>query len=530
MSFAGVGLHRNEPQYWMYNPVRSLKIQTALAFLVLLVVGMLLVELVAMQLWRRDALRADREQAEMLLDAMSAGVFPVAERDGGGVALQLPASDAAVLCIGMLDAGGRIVLSPQCGFVQPLEEGLRRAATSGESSRRLVSPQDREQLGGIMLLAQPIKAHPDAETSPGAVGMIRSMAPVEARLRDGGITILGYVLVNGVLLAALGLFRIIKLVVRPLENLAEQADLYSAQHEFLPSSSRRRNEFGRLESSLHRMVAKLEQDREDLRTTVHSLEQANIQLEKTRQEMVRAEKQASTGRLAAGLAHEIGNPLGVMQGYLELLRQETLEPGERKDFLDRTEQELGRVNRLIRQLLDFARPTPGNRLAVHGQQLVQQTVEMFRERGKGGITYSVTFRAGQDLIEVDPDGLRQVLVNCLLNAEDALLADPAAHNGGRIEVFCENRPDKNGSPVLLVTVRDNGPGIASEHLGEVFEPFFTTKEVGKGTGLGLSVSAGIIAGFGGEMGVVSRPGQGAEIWFSLPVSAQAPMENENCVQ
>lgn len=377
-------------------------------------------------------------------------------------------------------------------------------------------------------MAQPLRA--DGEASPGAVGMIRSLAPIEAQLRDGEITILGYVLVNAVLLAALGWFRIIKLVVRPLENLAEQADLYSAQHEFLPSSGRRRNEFGRLESSLHRMVAKLEQDREDLRKTVQSLEQANTQLENTRQEMVRAEKQASTGRLAAGIAHEIGNPLGVMQGYLELLRQEGLDPGEKKEFLDRTEQELGRVNRLIRQLLDFARPAPGNRVPVHGQQLVQQAVEMFRERGKGAITYDAMLCAEQDLVVADPDGLRQVLVNCLLNAEDALLAGTTVGKSGRIEVFCENCPGPGGASALRVVVRDNGPGIVAEHLAEVFEPFFTTKEPGKGTGLGLSVSFSLIAGFGGEMGAASQPGEGAEIWFSLPLLAGVPVGDENCAQ
>ncbi|MFA6499982.1 MAG: ATP-binding protein [Desulfurivibrionaceae bacterium] len=508
--------------------MRSLKIQTALTFLLLLVIGMLLVELVAMQLWRRDALRADRKQAELLLDAMAMHIFPGAERGGNVASLELPASDGAVLCFGMLDAEGRVVVSPQCGFAQPLEEGLRLVATSGKAYRRMMPSKNRGQPGGILLLAQPVRA--DGEASPGAVGMIRSLAPLEAQLRDGETTILGYVLVNGVLLAALGLFRIIKLVVRPLENLAEQADLYSAQHEFLPSSGRRRNEFGRLESSLHRMVAKLEQDREDLRKTVQSLEQANTQLENTRQEMVRAEKQASTGRLAAGLAHEIGNPLGVMQGYLELLREEGLAPGERKEFLDRTEQELGRVNRLIRQLLDFARPAPGNRVPVHGQQLAQQAVEMFRERGKGVITYDATLRAEQDLVVADPDGLRQVLVNCLLNAEDALLSGPASGKTGRIEVLCKNCFGPNGSPALRVTVRDNGPGIAPEHLADVFEPFFTTKEPGKGTGLGLSVSSGLIAGFGGEMGVVSQPGEGAEIWFSLPLLAETPAGDKNCAQ
>lgn len=496
--------------------MRSLKIQTALTFLLLLVIGMLLVEFVAMQLWRRDALRADREQAELLLDALAMRISLSTEKGGDVASLKLSASDGAVLCLGTLDAAGRVVVSPQCGFAQTLEEDLRLAAARGKESRRsLVPPKNLEQPGGILLMVQPVRA--DGEASPGAVGMVRSLAPIEAQLRAGEITILGYVLVNAVLLAALGLFRIIKLVVRPLENLAEQADLYSARHEFLPSSGRRRNEFGRLESSLHRMVAKLEQDRENLRKTVYSLEQVNVQLENTRQEMVSAEKQASTGRLAAGLAHEIGNPLGVMQGYLELLRQEGLDPGERKEFLDRTEQELGRVNRLIRQLLDFARPVPGNCMPVHGQELVRQAVEMFRERGKDAITYSAALCAEQDMVMADPDGLRQVLVNCLLNAEDALLSVVDSGKTGRIEVLCENCSAPTGVPALRVTVLDNGPGIAPEHLDEVFEPFFTTKEPGRGTGLGLSVSAGIIAGFGGEMGAVSQPGEGAEIWFSLPL-------------
>ncbi|MHB8987524.1 MAG: sensor histidine kinase [Desulfobulbia bacterium] len=493
--------------------MRSLKLQTALTFLLLLFVGMFLVELVAMQLWRRDALRGDREQAELLLDGMAMRIFPGAEK-GGEVAL--PASDGSALCLGLLDAEGKVTLSPHCDFGQTLADGLRLAASGGkEYRRRLTQAEDRGQPGGIVLMAQPVRV--DGASSSGAVGMVRSLAPLELRLRDGEITILGYVLVNSLLLAALGLFRIIKLVVRPLETLAEQADLYSARHEFLPSSGRRRNEFGRLESSLHRMVAKLEQDREDLRTTVQSLEQVNTQLENTRQEMVRAEKQASTGRLAAGLAHEIGNPLGVMQGYLELLRLETLDPAEKKEFLDRTEQELGRVNRLIRQLLDFARPAPGNRMPVHGQELVQQAVEMFRERAKGAIRYDALLCAKQDLVVADPDGLRQVLVNCLLNAEDALLSVAESEKNGRIEVLCENWSGSDGLPALKVTVRDNGPGIAPEHLIEVFEPFFTTKEVGRGTGLGLSVSAGIIAGFGGEMGAASQPGEGAEIWFSLPL-------------
>ncbi len=510
--------------------MRSLKIQTGLTFFLLLTIGMFLVEFVAMQHWRRDALQVDQGQAELLLASLASRGFPSAEMGGDAVSLELPASDGAVLCLGILGVAGRVVVSPQCDFAQPLAEGLSRVVTSGkEYRRRLSPPEDRAQHPGeILLLVHPVRV--DGEASLRAVGMIRSLSPLNARLREGEATILGYVLVNAILLSLLGLFYIIKLVVRPLENLAEQADLYSARHEFLPFSGRGRNEFGRLEFSLHRMVAQLEQDREDLRKTVCSLEQANTQLEKTRQEMVRAEKQASTGRLAAGLAHEIGNPLGVMQGYLELLRQEGLDPGERKDFLDRTDQELGRVNRLIRQLLDFARPAPGNRVPVHGQQLVQQVVALFRERGNGAIAYSATLRADQDLIVADPDGLRQVLVNCLLNAEDALLAEDAFQKSGRIEVLCENWSDPNGLPALRVAVRDNGPGIAAEYVAEVFEPFFTTKEPGKGTGLGLSVSYGLIAGFGGDMGAVSQPGEGAEIWFSLPLLAEDSGGDENCVQ
>lgn len=504
--------------------MRSLKLQTALTFFLLLVMGMLLVEFVAMQFWRRDALQADQDQAQLLLAAVAAHVLPALDRGDDSAGLELPVSDGSVLCLGVLDATGRVVVSPQCSFSKSLGEGLRLVAAGGKEYRRMMQLEGRTQSGKGLLLAQPVKSVGGSPTR--AVGMIRSLSPVNARLREGETTILWYVLINALLLAGLGAFRIIRLVVRPLENLAEQADLYSARHEFLPFPGSGRNEFGRLESSLHRMVAQLEQDREALQKTVCSLEEANAQLEKTRQEMVRTEKQASIGRLAAGLAHEIGNPLGVMQGYLELLRQEGLDPAEKKEYVHRTDQELGRVNRLIRQLLDFARPARGNCMPVQGQHLVQQAVEMFRERGKGAITYNVSLRAEQDLVMVDPDGLRQVLVNCLLNAEDALLSGPVVEENGRIEVLCENQLAQNGSATLQVTVRDNGPGIAPEHLSEIFEPFFTTKEPGKGTGLGLSVSSGLIAGFGGEMGVVSRPGKGAEVWFSLPLLVEAPTWNE----
>jgi len=404
-----------------------------------------------------------------------------------------------------------------------VEFSLANAAHSGVEYSRLLPflGDGSAPRNNVLLVAQPVRSRDGAK---GAVAMVRSTDGIDARVWENEKIILAYILANAVVLAVVGFFRMLKLVVRPLERLAEQADTYSLKHDFLPFSGRTGNEFGRLSSSLNRMMAQQEEDRKSLLQKVDSLRLANEELERNRREMIRAEKMASIGRLAAGLAHEIGNPLGVVQGYLDLLGQGEMSPEERKEFARRAEQEVARVGRLIRRLLDYARPVDGASAPLHVEALLAECVELF---GHGTvpahIEISLKSEAEEDLVLADADGLRQIFVNCFMNAIDAVGSLPE----GRVAVRCFNEQE-NDRRYVRVVIEDNGSGIAKEHLEAVFEPFFTTKEPGRGTGLGLAVSCSLVENWGGRMWAESGRddrGGGAAIWISLPLAASAGGED-----
>ena len=503
--------------------VWNLKAQTILAFFLVLGVGMLLVNAVSMQLWKRQAVGADLDHARSLL-AVMVRILPAVESEERfrEEINRIVQADDAVLCVGLGNAQGKTVnISPGCDdFAKPLNSALANVVHSGVANSRTLSSSTSSLAGrqhNVLLVAQPFRSLDGAR---GAVAMVRSTAAIDAQLWENEKIILVYILANAVVLAVVGFFRMLKLVVRPLERLAEQADTYSLRHDVLPFPGRTGNEFGRLSSSLNRMIAQLEEDRASLVQKVDSLRLANEELERNRREMVRTEKMASIGRLAAGLAHEIGNPLGVVQGYLDLLGQGESSPDERKEFARRAEQEVTRVGRLIRQLLDYARPVEGAPAPVRVRELLADCLELFRQ-GKvhAHIELSLMPEADEDLVLADADGLRQIFVNCFMNAVDALGSLPE----GRVTARCFNEQDGDRRYIRVV-IEDNGPGIAKEHLESVFEPFFTTKEPGRGTGLGLAVSCSLVEKWGGRMWAESgraEDGGGAAIWISLPLAASA---------
>lgn len=499
--------------------VWNLKVQTILAFFLVLGVGMLLVNAVSMQLWKRQALRTELDHGRNLL-AIMARVLS----EGGGEGRfkdevrPILQSDEAILCFGSATAQGKTIsISSGCEeFTKVLGISLANAAHSDVEDSRLLPPPKANGSAlrnNVLLIAEPFRLENGAR---GALAMVRSTEPMNAQLWENEKIILGYMLANAVVLAVVGFFRMVKLVVRPLERLAEQADTYSLRHDFLPFPGRAGNEFGRLSLSLNRMIAQLEEDRGALLQKVASLKLANEELERNRREMVRAEKMASIGRLAAGLAHEIGNPLGVVQGYLDLLGQGVESPEERKEFARRAEQEVTRVGRLIRQLLDYARPVEGAPAPVRVGELLADCLELFRHGNYGHIEFSLGSEADEDLVLADADGLRQIFVNCFMNAVDAVGPMPE----GRVTTRCFNEQEGDRRYIRVVIV-DNGPGIAKEHLESVFEPFFTTKEPGRGTGLGLAVSCSLVENWGGKMWAENgraEDGGGAAIWISLPLA------------
>ncbi|MCK9363562.1 MAG: cache domain-containing protein [Syntrophales bacterium] len=233
--------------------------------------------------------------------------------------------------------------------------------------------------------------------------------------------------------------------------------------------------------------------------------------------LLQSEKQASVGRLAAGVAHEINNPLtGVLTYTHMLLRRKDLGDDIRSD-LEVIVQSTERVRKIVKGLLDFSRQTKLDREPTDVNRLVRATVSMMENQAlvKG---VSINFNNGEALPQVtlDRSQIQSVLLNMILNALDATEPGDSININTATDLSA-SEPRQMG---VEITIADNGCGIPPENLDKLFDPFFTTKEVGQGTGLGLSVSLGIVHEHGGAIRVQSKPGKGTRFFIWLPVEKQ----------
>ncbi len=214
---------------------------------------------------------------------------------------------------------------------------------------------------------------------------------------------------------------------------------------------------------------------------------------------------ASVGRLASGVAHEIGNPLGIILGYLEILKSGQIAAAEEVDLLVRMETELSRIKGIITRLLDFARPGKGDKVAADLHEILTETCSLVKHQcSKLNIDLIPDFKATNCIVFSDPNQLKQVFLNLVFNAIDSI------ESGGKVEVKTYNLENGNVSAQtkVVVEIKDTGRGIPKENLDKIFDPFFTTKEPGKGTGLGLSVSASILKSMDADIHVESEEGTG----------------------
>jgi len=404
------------------------------------------------------------------------------------------------------------------GYEQDLQQVVEKAFSSQNTQRVLIgfSWNILVPAKKYLIVAQPL---PVNSSSGGAIALLYPLKPVYSSMRKSHQVIFVYLLVNFIVLTVIGLFRFFRFTVRPIEELVRLTDAYEDEGTVPFLALEQDSELGQLSTALNRMLQRIEEDREKLQQSVVSLEAANNELIATREEMVRAEKLASVGRLAAGLAHEIGNPIGVVQGYLGLLQQEGLTGEERNDFARRSESELQRINRLVRQLLDFSRINTGQLTEVSIHAILEELVEMVTcQPFMEGVDIRMEFSASDDVVQCDPDQLKQVFLNCLLNAADAMVSSRGSKNEIEIRTGLNTQePGTGENEYLLLSIKDTGAGIAREDLVNIFDPFFTTKEPGKGTGLGLSVAYSIVEGCGGTMRVESKQGQGATVFIELPL-------------
>jgi signal transduction histidine kinase len=244
---------------------------------------------------------------------------------------------------------------------------------------------------------------------------------------------------------------------------------------------------------------------------VERIRRMTSRLREQQQALVRTEKMAAMGQFAAGIAHEITNPLASMDSLLQLMQRNPASP--RPEAVGALREQVQRIHRTIRQLTAYAHPGKGRMEAVSVNDVVVASLEMLvfdKRLDRARIVQELSGEAGVAMM--NPQAIQQVLTNLILNALDAT----AGRESPRV---CVSTVRERGWCVLRV--EDNGSGIAEEHLGRLFEPFFTTKPVGQGTGLGLSISARLVREGGGEIGVTSRQGHGTMFTIRLPVAPLA---------
>lgn len=235
----------------------------------------------------------------------------------------------------------------------------------------------------------------------------------------------------------------------------------------------------------------------------------------TSQQIGRSEKLASVGRLAAGIAHEINNPLTGVLTFAHLLRDKPNMSDEDREDLNLIINETTRVSQIVRGLLDFAREHPSRKEALDLNEIIQKTVKLIRNQKEfKNIVIDQNLTDPLPQVDGDINQIQQVLLNLTLNACEAM------PQGGTMTISTLTRENH-----VLIRIEDTGHGIAPDDLDQIFEPFFSTKLPGKGTGLGLSVSYGIIQQHGGYIEVQSEQNKGAVFTIFLP-ALPAAQQNE----
>lgn len=306
-------------------------------------------------------------------------------------------------------------------------------------------------------------------------------------------------------------------------------------------------ELSQLAEGVNRMADRLIRDQALLAENVRSLERTNRELSEVRAEAATASRLATVGGLAAGIAHEVGNPLGALLGFVDVARRRAEADPEQEELLEMIREEALRIDRIVRGLLDFARPSAGGADLESPSRALERVRALLASQGRLGGVEDV-WEVARDVEELGVDGrrLEHVLLNLLLNAIDAL----DETGGGRIVVAASREAGDEPGPirreddppgvnyahrrrrgrepaetrldlardVLRITVADDGPGIPPDDLDRVFDPFYTTKDPGRGTGLGLAVCARLVEGLGGRIEAATSREGGASFTVRIPAT------------
>ena len=309
------------------------------------------------------------------------------------------------------------------------------------------------------------------------------------------------------LVAALGIW----FVGRPIQTLIQKARRVGAGDLTGPLELHQRDELSELARELNSMCDRLTEARENLAAET-SARIATIE------QLRHAERLKTLGTLASGIAHELGNPLNVALARTNLISSGSARGEEAVANSRVIAEQLDRMTRIIRQLLDFARPHSPKRARMNLFQVTRQTLDLLGPLAqKRGVHLHLSDGEMPIVADIDPDQFQQVITNLVVNGIQSI--KEAGNVNVHIERVQTRPPQDQGKPegeYIRLSVRDEGEGIPPENLPRLFEPFFTTKRVGEGTGLGLSVSYGIVREHGGWIAAESRVGAGSCFSVYIP--------------
>jgi len=256
------------------------------------------------------------------------------------------------------------------------------------------------------------------------------------------------------------------------------------------------DEIGLLAKSFNEMSRKMAGDIEQLR-------QLNEQLTRT-------EKLAAMGTLAAGVAHEVNNPLAAISSLIQMMQAKNNLDGETNEKLKLISTQIQRITQVTKDMMDFARVRPAAQTLIGINDTIETSLRLASfDKSFQKLRLKKTYAENLPPIHADSDQLQQVFLNLFLNARDAM------PNGG--ELFIKT---SNSNNEIKISVTDSGTGIDANNLKQIFDPFFTTKQTGKGTGLGLAVCYGIVTAHGGKIEVFSNEDSGTTFFVTLPVTQQ----------
>ena len=407
---------------------------------------------------------------------------------------------------------------------KPLER-----VSGNEKARIFSDPDGRRLLGSMEVIRNEESCHTAGchqhardQSVLGVLDIVYSLDEIDRSMRQNVIIIsvlsLGFVFI--VLLSVN--FFVRRLVYVPLRDLETGARRLSAGDLEQPIPVRSEDEFGELAASFNAMTAALRNSRGELRewgrTLEEKVEKRTRELRVAEAEAARGEKLASVGLLAAGIAHELNNPLTGILTFSHLIREKMPAGSPEAEDLDLVIRETKRCAAIIRRLLDFAREKTPEKKYHDLNQIVEDTARII-DRPAQVRDIEIALDLGRDLppVWVDADLIKQVIMNMLVNAQHAI------EEKGSITVRTRRVPEAGtGSASMVeISIIDTGCGIPQENLQRIFDPFFTSKGTGKGTGLGLSVSHGIVSAHGGTIKVESTPGEGSTFHVCVPVDPPA---------